>query len=258
MHPGLHFKQRLREGKTLLGAWCALDSPATLEAMSHLDLDWLMVDCEHGLTSAENCLVQIQAADRHEKTVFVRVPRLDPGLIGRVLDAGAHGVMVPKVNSAEQAAAVVEACRYPPAGQRGIGPHRSSAYFTQVADALERSNGRLVIAIQIESREAVDAIDEILEVPGIDVVFVGPADLSASLGHFGDPGHAEVEEAAQKVLDRALERGVGAGYYCNSGKAAALRAKQGFQMVNVGNDFGLLVRAVSEQASVARAALLEG
>ena len=124
-NPGLHFKQRLG-GESLLGAWCGLDSTATLEAMTHLDFDWIMVDCEHGLSSAENCLPQIQAADRRGKAVFVRVPRLDPALIGRVLDAGAHGVMVPKVNSAEDAAAVVAACQYPPAGQRGIGPHRSS------------------------------------------------------------------------------------------------------------------------------------
>ena len=258
VHPGLRFKERMKNGEALLGAWCALDSPATIEAMTHLDLDWLMIDCEHGLTGAERCLVQIQAADRGGKTVFVRVPHLEPSLIGRVLDAGAHGIMVPKVDKAQEAAKVVEACRYPPAGQRGIGPHRSSSYFTATADALSRANGRLVIAVQIESREAVDAIDEIVAVPGVDVVFVGPADLSASLGHFGDPGHEEVEQAVHRVLDHALQQGVGVGIYCNSGKTAARRVERGFQMVNVGNDFGLLVRAMQEQIAAARAAIVAG
>lgn len=255
--PGLRFKQRLQAGDSLLGAWCALDSPATLEAMTHLDFDWLMIDCEHGLTCAENSLVQIQAADRNEKTVFLRVPRLDAGLVGRVLDCGAHGLMVPKIESAEQAAAVVEACRYPPAGSRGIGPHRSSRFFTGMADALSRSNGRTVIAIQIESAAAIEALDEILEVPGIDLAFVGPADLSASLGHFGDPGHEEVESAIQTILERVLQSRVAAGIYCSNGKTAALRLQQGFQVVNVGNDLGVLVSGMRHQLSTARAAPTE-
>ena len=176
--PGQDFRQRLQRGESLVGAWCGLDSVATLEAMTHLAFDWIMIDCEHGLGSAETCLPQIQAADRRGKAVFVRVPRLDPSLIGRVLDAGAHGVMVPKVNSADEAAAVVEACHYPPAGQRGIGPHRSSRYFTNVPDALMHGNDRVVISVQIESHEAVESIDAILATPGLDVAFIGPADLS--------------------------------------------------------------------------------
>ena len=247
VHPGLFLKQRLKRGEAVVGAWCGLDSVATIEAMTHLGFDWILIDCEHGLSTAETCLAQVQAADRRGKAVFVRVPRLDPSLIGRVLDAGAHGVMVPKVNSAAEAAAVVEACRYPPAGQRGIGPHRASQYFTNVPDALMRSNERVVIAIQIESRVAVESIDAILATPGLDVAFIGPADLSASLGHFGHPRHEGVESAISHVLNRAKEAGVAAGIHCNDGAGAAQRLRQGFQMVNAANDLGTLVMAMAQQ-----------
>lgn len=251
-HPGLLLKQRLKRGESAFGAWCGLDSLATIEAMTHLDFDWILIDGEHGLTSADACLPQIQAADRRDKAVFVRVPRLDPALIGRVLDAGAHGVMVPKVNSAAQAAAVVDACCYPPAGQRGIGPHRSSQYFTNVPDTLMHSNDRVVIAIQIESREAVEAIDAILATPGLDVAFIGPADLSASLGHFGRPQHNEVECIFSHVLERAQKSGVAAGIHCSDGAAAAKRIQQGFQMVNAANDLGTLVTGMAQHLERAK------
>lgn len=250
-HSGLLLKQRLKRGEAVVGAWCGLDSVATIEAMTHLGFDWILIDCEHGLSTAETCLAQIQAADRRGKAVLVRVPRLDPALIGRVLDAGAHGVMVPKVNSSAEAAAVVEACRYPPAGQRGIGPHRASQYFTNVTDALMRSNERVVIAIQIESRDAVDSIDAILATPGLDVAFIGPADLSASLGHFGHPRHEEVESVVCHILARAQEAGVAAGIHCNDGAAAAERFRQGFQMVNAANDLGTLVTGMAQQLELA-------
>ena len=250
--PGHALKQRLQRGEAVLGAWCGLDSVASLEAMTHLAFDWILIDCEHGLTAAENCLPQIQAADRRGKAVWVRVPRLDPALIGRVLDAGAHGVMVPKVNSPAEAAAVIEACRYPPAGQRGVGPHRSSQYFTNVRDALMCSNDRVLIAIQIESRDAVESIDAILETPGLDVAFIGPADLSASLGHFGNPQHEDVEAAISHVLERARRAKVAAGIHCNDGAAASERLQQGFQMVNAANDLGTLVSGMAQQLERAR------
>lgn len=253
-NPGEHFKNRLRAGEALFGIWCAIDSTATVEALAGLDIDWVMIDCEHGLAAAETCLPLIQAADREKRCVFVRVPRLDPGLITRILDAGAHGIMLPKVSTAARAQALVTACRYPPDGERGIGPHRASGYYSDVAAYLQRANQRLVVAAQIEEQEAVDNLEEILQVDGIDVAFIGPADLSASLGHFGNPKHAEVETVVAHIATTAARHHIACGYYCGSGTEARSRIAAGFQMVNVTQDFGSLVHSVRRQVNAARSA----
>ncbi len=249
---GAVFKDRLQAGETLFGMWCAIDSSATVEAMTTLDIDWILIDCEHGLAAPENCLPLIQAADRNGRCVFVRVPRLDPGLIARLLDSGVHGIMLPKVSTAERAQALVKACRYPPDGDRGIGPHRATRYYSDVAGYLERANDDTLIVAQIEEREAVSNLHAILEVSGIDVAFVGPADLSASLGHFGNPQHPEVEAVVAQIAETCKAHNVGSGYYCGSGKAAAARAASGFQMVNVAQDLGGLVHFVGRQLDAAR------
>lgn len=249
--PGSVFKQKLRRGDALFGMWCAIDSTATVEAMTTTGVDWIMIDCEHGIAAAENCLPLIQAADRNDCCVFVRVPRLDPGLIARLLDSGAHGIMLPKVSTAATARALVNACRYPPQGDRGIGPHRATGYYSDFAGYLEHANERTVIVAQIEQAEAVENLNQILTVDGIDVAFVGPADLSASLGHVGDPQHLEVEEVVAQIAATCVAVGVGCGYYCGSGKEAKSRTEAGFQMVNVAQDLGTLVHTVRRQLKAA-------
>lgn len=251
-HPGIQFKQRLAQGDTLYGAWCAIDSVATVEAMTTIGVDWILIDCEHGLASLDQCLPLIQAADRNQTCVFVRIPQLDASLIARLLDHGVHGLMLPKVSSVEAAQHLVTASHYPPQGTRGIGPHRATHYYSNMAEYFARANQQTVLAVQIEEREAVDNLEAILAVDGIDIAFVGPADLSASLGHFGEPHHADVERTVAHILRTVTVANVAAGYYCGSGKEAKQRAAQGFQMVNVGHDLSALVFAMRRQVEAAR------
>jgi 2-keto-3-deoxy-L-rhamnonate aldolase RhmA len=243
--------QRLRAGEPALGVWCALDSTATIEAITTLDVDWVTLDGEHGLIAAGACLPQIQAV-RAPVTALVRVPSADPAIAARVLDAGADGVIVPRVDSAEQAAAMVAACRYPPAGRRGIGPHRAAGYGTRVADYLAHANERVVVIVQIESRAALERCAEIAAVEGLTAALIGPNDLAASLGHFADLAHPEVEAAIAEILATCRAAGLPAAIYCRNGEDARRRIDQGFSMVNVTSDLGALVTAVKRELAAAR------
>lgn len=243
--------QRLRAGEPALGVWCSLDSTASIEAVTSLDVDWITLDGEHGLIAAVACLPQLQAV-RAPVTALVRLPAADPALAARVLDAGADGIVVPRVETAEQAAAMIAACRYPPAGRRGIGPHRASGYGTRIGDYLTHANERVAVIIQIESREAVDRCAQIAATDGLTAALIGPNDLAASLGHFGDLEHPEVEEAIERVLAICREAGLPAAIYCRDGKQARARLEQGFAMVNVCGDLGALVASVARELKAAR------
>lgn len=245
-------RSRLAAGRPAYGVWCALDCPTVIEAIGTLAVDWVLIDCEHGMSSADQCVAQLQALAASQASAIVRLPKADPSLAGRVLDAGADGILVPRVDDAQTAEAMVAACRYPPLGRRGIGPHRASGYFQRIAEYLGSANDQVSVIVQIESREAVDAIDAIAAVDGLDAVFIGPADLSASLGHFGNPGAPEVQEAVAHVLARARDAGVATGYYCASPKEAVARVEQGFQMVNAAHDLGALMAGVGRALRVAR------
>ncbi len=249
---GTRFQERLRASEPAYGVWAALDSTAVLEALGNLDLDWVLIDCEHGMASADHCWPQIQALAASTATAIVRLPTADSVLAARVLDSGAGGILVPRVDDAATAERMVAACRYPPAGRRGIGPHRASGFYTRVPEYLASANDEIVVAVQIESREAVERIDEILAVPGLGVVFVGPADLSASLGHFGNPQAPEVVAAVAHVLERAQAAGVPAGYYCGSASEARSRVEQGFRMVNVAHDLVSMIAGVKRSLDSAR------
>jgi 2-dehydro-3-deoxyglucarate aldolase len=264
LSPPMHqrLKSLIQTGEPAFGVWCALDAPPVLEAIGALGPDWVLIDCEHGMASADLCLPQLVALGGCEASAIVRLPKADPSLAARVLDAGADGILVPRVDDAETAARMLDACLYPPRGRRGIGPHRASRYFADTPHYLKAANNEVVVMVQVESREAVECIDEILAVGrdgnqdaterGLDAVFIGPADLSASLGHFGNPKAAEVQEAVAHVLARAQQAGVAAGYYCQSAREARERVEQGFQVVNVSHDLGALVSGVGRALAQAR------
>lgn len=249
--PPPHLLQRLRADEPALGVWCGLDSTATIEAITSLEIDWITLDGEHGLISAGACLPQLQAV-RAPVSALVRLPAADPALAARVLDAGAHGVVVPRVESGEQAAAMVAACRYPPAGRRGVGPHRAAGYGTGLASYLEHANANVLVVVQIESRAAVEHCAEIVAVDGLAAALVGPNDLAASLGHFADLDHPEVETAIAEILATCKRVGLPAAIYCRNGKDARTRIEQGFAMVNVCGDIGALVGGVARELRAAR------
>lgn len=194
-------KQTLAAGRQALGCWLATGSPIAAEIVGLAGYDFLIIDHEHGPGSLIGAVGQLQAVAVSPSTVLMRVPWNDPVYIKRALDTGVEGIMVPMVETAEQARAAVAACRYPPDGIRGCAASmvRASRYGLDAADYVEQVNRELCIVVQIESGRAVDNVAEIAAVEGVDVLFIGPTDLSASIGLPGRTGEAE----ALRLIERA-------------------------------------------------------
>lgn len=245
-------KQLWAEGKPGFGFWAMLGGPATVEALARLGPDWISIDAEHGAFGFDDCLPLIRAMNGTNVAPFVRVPSKDPVSIKRVIDWGALGIFVPQIRTAEEVAEVVSTCRYPPVGTRGIGPTRASNYFLDFEDYHAHANDEIAVIVQIETREAVENLEAILAVPGLDGILIGPADLSAALGYFPDVNG----EAFQKVVAGILETGrradIPVGYYCFSGEEARQRAEQGFRFVSVVADVKVLTAGFERQLADAR------
>jgi 2-dehydro-3-deoxyglucarate aldolase/4-hydroxy-2-oxoheptanedioate aldolase len=213
------------------------------EIMSRAGFDWLLVDMEHGHGDYQTLLAQLQAIEGSPVIPIVRVQWNDPAIIKRVLDIGAYGVMIPWIAGRAEAEAAVRATKYPPAGMRGIaGSHRAGGYGRHAAEYWKRANDEILVVIQVETATAVQDIDAIARVPGVDVLFVGPADLSTALGHMGDPGHAEVQAAIEKIETAAKARGVALGNITRSWDQARELYKRGYQFLTLCSDTSLMVQ----------------
>ena len=246
-----------QEDRPALGAWLSIPSAFSAEVMAHQGLDWLCVDMQHGLIDYETALTMLQAISTTPTTPFARVPWNDPGMIMKMLDAGAYGVIVPLVNSRAEAEAAVAACRYPPQGIRSFGPVRAVYYAG--FDYFAHANQEVCCIPQIETTTAVDNLDEILSVTGVDAVYIGPMDLSISLGlppqmDSEAPAYAE---ARQRILEACQRHNVVAGIH-SSAATAPKRAAEGFRMVLVSSDLGALARAVAEDVRSVRQAETAG
>lgn len=205
-------KPRLQEGSTVVGSFLDIPHPAAVEVMARSRLDFVLLDGEHGALGVAMLPSLVAAAEVHGVPALIRVPGVDPAAIAYALDAGAAGIVVPRINSADEARAVVSAARYPPAGARGVGPGRAAGYGLDMPAYLAEARTHTLVAIQIETRLAVERLDDILDVPGVDLIFVGPADLSASLGYKGatDP---ELQPVIELVLERAARAGRWTGVF---------------------------------------------
>jgi 4-hydroxy-2-oxoheptanedioate aldolase len=233
-------RERWKAGEPTLGAWCTIPSSWTAEVAARSGHDWVCVDTQHGLIGYDVMLPMLQAITAGGAPSFVRVQWNEPGTIMKALDAGAGGVIVPMVNSPEEARSVVGACRYPPEGFRSMGPTRARTLG---------GDWRLPICVvMIETVEAVNRADEILAVPGVDAVFVGPNDLavSAGLDSSYDGRHPEHRRLIEAVAKSAKAHGVVAGIMCGSAEVAAQWHRAGYQMLALESDTRLLT-AASEQ-----------
>lgn len=237
-------KQKWAAGEPTLGAWLTVPSSITAEMMARLGFDWLTIDMQHGLIGYQAAVSMLQAISTTDTVAMVRVPWNEPGVIGKVLDAGAGGVVIPMVNSPAEAEAAVAACRYPPEGRRSFGPIRAAlvegrSYF---ADA----NREVCCMPMVETRQAVESLDDILAVAGIDGVYVGPNDLSLSfgLGPASDREDPEFREAIATILDGCRRHGVIAGC-AGTAQTAAKRLAQGFLFVEVSRDGGAMQRGAA-------------
>jgi len=230
-------RERWKAGEPTLGAWCTIPSPWTAEVAARSGHDWVTVDTQHGLIGYDVMLPMLQAISAGGVPSFVRVPWNEPGTIMKALDAGAGGVIVPMVNSPEEARSVVGACRYPPDGFRSMGPTRARTLG---------GDWRLPICVvMIETVEAVKRADEILAVPGVDAVFVGPNDLavSAGLDSSYEGRHPEHRRLIEAVAKSAKANGVVAGIMCGSAEVATQWYKAGYQMLALESDTRLLTAA---------------
>jgi 4-hydroxy-2-oxoheptanedioate aldolase len=236
------FKQALRLGLPQIGFWLGLANAYSAEICAGAGFDWLLIDCEHGPQSLPLVLAQLQAIDAAAGAhAVVRVPSDDPVALKQYLDLGARSVLVPMVDTAAQAEAVVRACRYPPLGVRGIGGARASRWGRH-PNYLHEAADQTCVLVQAETRLALDNLAEISAVDGIDGVFVGPADLAASMGHPGDAGHPEVREAVSEAFRVILAGGWRPGVLTTAESRSLESRRAGAVFVAVGVDTHLLAR----------------
>ena len=202
-------KARMRSGQAACGFWAELFSPAAAEIMAGAGYDCAMIDCEHGPGDAASAIAVMRAMQASPCTPLVRVPANDAAWIKRLLDGGAQGVMVPAINSAQEAAAAVAACHYPPKGVRGMAAPivRASGYGLDWRAYVQETADSMLVICQIETREALGALDAIAATEGLDMLFIGPFDLSASLGFMGEPDHPQVRQAIADAERAAKAQG---------------------------------------------------
>lgn len=245
-------KEKWARGEVTYGGWLSVPSSFSAEVMAHQGFDWVCIDMQHGVIDYQVALTMLQAIGSTATTPIVRVPWNEFGIIGKVLDAGAMGVIIPMVNSVEEAKAAVAACRYFPDGSRSFGPTRAAYYAG--TDYFQGANHEVACIPMIETSRAVERLDEILAVPGIDAVYVGPADLSITLGQ--QPrmdNEGAFEEARQKIAQACAARGITAGIHANA-QLAAKHASTGYRMITISGDAGAMAAQAQADLKVARGA----
>jgi 4-hydroxy-2-oxoheptanedioate aldolase len=244
---GLSLKKRMRAGELTFGAWISFSDQAAAEIMAGVGFDWVLIDTEHAPFSLESLACVLMAFNGRSTVPIVRVPWNDRVMIKQILDLGAGGILTPYICSVEEARQAVAACKYPPEGIRGFGPRRASDYYRQMEEYIRLANDAVICAIQIEHIDAVRQARKILAVPGIDVVLLGPMDLSGSLGLLGQLDHPQVVAAIEQVAaeGRSADLPVGIPVDAPLDVVAKWVAK-GSQFVIVGEDHSLLRRAATE------------
>lgn len=251
-------KEKWARGEVTYGGWLSVPSSFSAEVMAHQGFDWVCIDMQHGVVDYQAAVTMLQAIGSTETIPIVRVPWNEPGIIGKVLDAGAMGVIIPMVNSVDEAKAAVAACRYYPDGARSYGPTRAAYYAG--ADYFANANREIACIPMIETKQAVERLDDILAVPGIDAVYVGPADLSITLGlPPGMNNGGAFEEARVLIAKKCAAHGVTPGIHANAGLAAK-HAEAGYRMITISGDAVALaagaaadLRAVRETGGASKA-----
>lgn len=247
------FKSQLKAGKQQIGLWMSLANAYTAEVCATAGFDWLLIDGEHAPNEVRTILEQLQALAAYPSHPVVRPVSGDVALIKRLLDIGAQTLLVPMVDTAQQARELVSAVRYPPQGIRGVGSAvaRISRWGLRT-DYLDRANDEICLLVQAESRLSLENLDAICAVDGIDGVFIGPADLAASLGHRGNPAHPEVQAAIEDAMRRIIASGKAAGTLVADTTLARRYLDLGCTFVAVGLDVRILAagtRALRAQFS---------
>lgn len=238
------FKQRLKQGKLVIGCWAGFADPYPTELMATAGFDWLVIDGEHAPNDLKSITAQLQVLEGKHSEAVVRLPVGNEWLIKQMLDAGAQTLLIPMVESAEQARELVRACRYPPEGIRGSGAALARAsQFAAIPDYAQTANAQICLLVQVETVKGMDALDEILAVEGVDGVFIGPSDLAADMGLLGQTEHPDVRAAIEAGLGKIAASDKAAGILALADEAADLYRAWGAQFLAVGIDVVMLAQA---------------
>ena len=243
-----HLKKALQANQRQVGLWVTFAHQQIAEVLADSGFDWLLFDMEHSPTDLYDVGQQLLAVRGTTTAAVVRVPILDMAWIKRVLDAGAPNIMVPNVRNASEARDAVAFTRFAPEGLRGVAGSTRAGNYTRYSDFMARANEEVGLILQIESREALDDLDAICRVPGVDAIFIGPSDLAASLGHRGNAGHPDVQTAIAQAFKTANAAGKAAGVLAADGKADHYFA-EGATFVGVGTDLHLLIASADAAAA---------
>ncbi|MDG9782976.1 4-hydroxy-2-oxoheptanedioate aldolase [Metapseudomonas otitidis] len=243
------FKQRLLAGEAQVGLWLGLADPYCAELAANAGFDWLLIDGEHAPNDLRSLLGQLQAVAPYPAQPIIRPPIGDPVLIKQLLDIGVQTLLVPMVDSAAQAAELVRAMRYPPFGIRGVGSALARASrWNSIPGYLDKADEQMCLLVQIENLDGLANLDAIAAVEGVDGVFIGPADLSAAMGHRGNPGHPEVQAAIEDAIARIRLAGKAVGILSADEALARRYLELGCSFVAVGVDTSLLMKALQSLA----------
>ncbi|MDQ7983760.1 4-hydroxy-2-oxoheptanedioate aldolase [Pseudomonas sp. G34] len=244
------FKQRLQSGQAQIGLWLGLADPYCAELAANAGFDWLLIDGEHAPNDLRGLLGQLQAVAPYASQPVIRPVIGDTALIKQILDIGAQTLLVPMVESAEQARELVRAMHYPPSGVRGVGSALARASrWNSIPGYLDKADAQMCLLVQIENLEGLARLDEIVAVDGVDGVFIGPADLSAAMGHRGNPGHPDVQAAIEDAILRISKAGKAAGILSADQKLARRYMELGAKFVAVGVDTTVLMRGLQTLAA---------
>ena len=247
--PKNQFKSALKSAKPQIGLWSSLSSSYTVEVIAGAGFDWILLDSEHSPADLENLLGQLQAAAPYPSHPVVRVPWNDMVTMKRTLDVGAQSLLIPYVSTAEEARAAVAATRYPPAGVRGVAGTTRATRFGRVKDYAKRAHEEICVLVQVETQGALDNIEAICAVDGVDGVFIGPADLHASLGYTGEIANPKVKPLIDDAIRRIRKGGKAPGILTPNEADARHWLECGALFVAVGADVGILARGAEALAA---------
>lgn len=248
-----HLKERLSQGATVLGTFITIDSPDLVEVIGLSGFEFVVLDTEHGPFTTEATTNLIRAAELRGITPITRVTESSETTILRSLDVGTHGIQVPQVNDAATARQLVQAAKYFPIGNRGMALPRASDYGTlNPLEYFKRANEETLIVVHCENKTSLDNLEEIAKIPEIDVIFLGPFDMSQSLGIPGQLNHPLIQEASEHILKISHLYGKAAGIFAIGGEQARMRAEQGFRYIALGIDVTLFAKSCRQEIAIFR------
>jgi 4-hydroxy-2-oxoheptanedioate aldolase len=249
MTPSRPLRKRLLAVEPTLGCFVGLGSPSVAELLSHVGFDWLVIEAEHTPLAFSELQHILRATSASGTDTLVRVPYARQDFVQLALDAGATGIMVPLVRSAAEASEIVAWTRFPPAGARSFGPLRASQYYAHTRDYFERANDETVVVLIVETREALEQLEAIAAVPGVDALYLGPKDLALSLGLDPFASDSQLEDAERRLVEVTRAAGIAAGNGARSAADIASQLERGFTMIGHGPDYRLLASAAAEGVS---------